>query len=140
VLKEVSKVHASGESSSNVSRIKQFETKESGREHSGKRKVEPSARKSSVDTVERKMKTKIAKREANGLSDTHSGDLIAAKPSGVFPTKSDDSEQGSVIDVAAANGSSPNSSSNDTPNRKQSALNFHIGSRLEAKDLGSEIW
>lgn len=136
MLKEKSKVHTSRERSKNASRVEQFEIKGSDRERSGKAKVEPSASKSSVNTMERKVKDKTAKRESNNLSD-----LKSASPSCVSPTKSDDSEQGSVSDVTATNGNSPNSNTNDAPNRKQeSALNFQIGARLEAKDLGSEIW
>lgn len=141
MLKEKCKVHTSGESSSNASRTEQFEIKGTDRERSGKGKVEPAASKSSVNTMERKIKVKIAKREAYSSSDTRSDDLIPANTSCVSPTKSDDSEQGSVSDVTATNGNSPNSNSNDTSSRKQeSALNFQIGTRLEAKDLGNEIW
>jgi hypothetical protein len=91
--------------------------------------------------MERKGKDKIVKKETSSSNDTSSSDVQSAKRSCVSPTKSDDSDQGSISDVIATNGSSPNSSSNGTSSRKQvSALNFQIGTRLEAKDLGNEMW
>jgi hypothetical protein len=136
MLKEKAKVPASGDKSSNASSTAQLEFKETGKECSGKGKIGSSASKSSVNTMERKVKDKLARRGANSSNDTCSGDLISVNPSCASSTKSDDSEQGSVSDVTAANGSN-----NDTGSRKQdSALNFQIGARLEAKDLGSEIW
>lgn len=136
MLKEKAKVPASGDKSSNASSTAQLEFKETGKECSVKGKIGSSASKSSVNTMERKVKDKLARRGANSSNDTCSGDLISVNPSCASSTKSDDSEQGSVSDVAAANGSN-----NDTGSRKQdSALNFQIGARLEAKDLGSEIW
>lgn len=94
-----------------------------------------------MDIVERKIKDKIAKKEMNISSDNHSAHLLSSNSTYESPTKSDDSEQGSVSDMTPTNGSSPTNSSNGTPSRRQaSALNFQIGTRLEAKDLGNEIW
>jgi uncharacterized protein with beta-barrel porin domain len=141
-LKEESKFQTSGESTSNASRSEPCNVKEADRKH-GKGKGEVSASRSSVNTMQRKAKCKNAKKETNTTisSDTHSGNLLTANSFSVSSTKSDDSEQGSVSDMTPANGSSPNSSSNSICSRKQaSALNFQIGTRLEAKDLGSEIW
>lgn len=142
-MKEESKFHPSGENSSNASNIEPCNIKEADRKLPGKGKGEVSASRSSVNTVERKTKSKIAKKDTNmeRSSDIHSGNLPMVNLSCVSSTKSDDSEQGSVSDMAPTNGSSPNSSSNSTSSRKQSsALNFQIGTRLEAKDLASEIW
>lgn len=142
-MKEESKFHSSGENSSNASHTEPCKIKEADRKLPGKGKGEVSASRSSVNTVERKTKSKIAKKDTNTdrSSDTHSGNLPMANLSSVSSTKSDDSEQGSVSDMTPTNGSSPNSSSNSTSSRKQSsALNFQIGTRLEAKDLASEIW
>ena len=140
-MKEDSKFQTSGEKSSNASSTESCTSKEAVRKLPGKGKGEVSASRSSVNTVERKTKHKRAKKETNSSSDIHSCNLSVANSSSVSSTKSDDSEQGSVSDMTPANGSSPNSSSNSTSGRKQaSALSFQIGIRLEAKDLGSEIW
>jgi hypothetical protein len=140
-LKGEARSQESGENSSNASHTVPPEIKEADRERSGKTKVGPSASKRSVDTMERKIKDKIDKKETNVSSDTHSGHLLSSNSSCVSPTKSDDSEQGSVSDTTPTNRSSPASSSNGTSSRRQaSALNFQIGTRLEAKDLGNEMW
>jgi hypothetical protein len=142
-VKEESKFHSSGENSSNASHTETCDIKEADRKPPGKGKGEVSASKSSVNTLERKTKSKSAKKDTNTdrSSDTHSGNLPMANLSCVSSTKSDDSEQGSVSDITPTNGSSPNSSNNSTSSRKQaSALNFQIGTRLEAKDLASEVW
>jgi hypothetical protein len=140
-LKEDAKSQASVEKNSNTSHMVPPEIKEADKEHSGKAKVGSFASKHSVDTMGRKTKDKIAEKETSSSSDTHSDHLLSSNPSCASPTKSDDSEQGSVSDMTPTNGSSPTSSSNDTSSRKQaSALNFQIGTRLEAKDLGNEMW
>ena len=142
-MKEESKFHTSGENSSTASHTEPCNVKEADRKLPGKGKGEVSVSRSSVNTVERKTKYKSAKKDTNTdrSSDTNSGNLPMANLSCVSSTKSDDSEQGSVSDVTPTNGSSPDSSSNSTSSRKQaSALNFQIGTRLEAKDPASEIW
>lgn len=140
-MKEETRSQASGEDSSNASHTVPTEIKEVDRDLSGKVKVGPSASKHSVDTMERKIKDKITKKEVNISSDNHSADLLFSNSTCESPTKSDDSEQGSVSDMTPTNGSSPTNSSNGTSSRRHaSALNFQIGTRLEAKDLGSEIW
>ncbi|XP_023708099.1 uncharacterized protein LOC111864808 isoform X3 [Cryptotermes secundus] len=138
--KEEARSQASRENSSNASQTVPPEIKEADRDLSGKTKVGSSTSKHSVVTVERKVKDKIAKKEMN-ISSDNAAHLLSSNSTCESPTKSDDSEQGSVSDMTPTNGSSPANSSNGTPSRRQSsALNFQIGNRLEAKDLGSEIW
>jgi hypothetical protein len=140
-LKEDAKSQISVENNTNTSHTAPTEIKEADKELSGKAKVGLSASKHSVDIMGRKTKDKIAEKETSSSSDTHSGHLLSSNPSCASPTKSDDSEQGSVSDMTPINGSSPTSSSNGTSSRKQaSTLNFQIGTRLEAKDLGNEMW
>jgi hypothetical protein len=106
-LKEEARYQESGENSSNASHTVPPEIKEADREPSGKAKVRPSASKHSMDTMERKIKDKIYKKETNISSDSHSGHLLSSNSSCVSPTKSDDSEQGSVSDMTPTNRSSP---------------------------------
>ena len=121
-MKESSKSHQSNDSKSN-----------------GMRKSEEKLKFSESNNVEN-MERKINNRNIKKENDNYSEDIPAPHPLYGSPTKSDDSEQGSISDLTATNGSSPVSSTNGTPSRKTSAVNFQIGTRLEAKDLGNEIW
>jgi hypothetical protein len=140
-LKEEVKTQASGENSSNTSQTASSEIKEAVGALLGKAKAGSSASKHSVDTIGEKIEDKIIKKETDISSDTRSGHLLSPNTSCVSPTKSEESEQSSVSDMTPINGSSPTSSTNGTSSRRQSsALNFQIGTRLEAKDLGNEMW
>jgi hypothetical protein len=140
-LKEEARPQASGEKNANTSHTIPSEVKEADKVFSGKMKVGSTVSKHSADTMERKTKDKIVEKETSSSSDSHSGHLLSPNSSCLSPTKSDESEQGSVSDMTPTNGNSPTSSSNGTSSRRQaSALSFQIGARLEAKDLGNEMW
>ncbi|KAJ4428393.1 hypothetical protein ANN_24413 [Periplaneta americana] len=164
-VKEEPKVQSSGENSAKNNAKEAIDSKDFDKESSRKVKdqlsetkttlktveikVEPknfvsnvekkSESKVSVSTVERKIKNKNVKKESNGTSATPTN-MTATNSTCSSPTKSEDSEQGSVSDLTP-NGSSPSDSNVGTPcKRPISALNFQIGTRLEAKDLGNEMW
>ncbi|PSN55980.1 hypothetical protein C0J52_02156 [Blattella germanica] len=70
------------------------------------------------------------KKDRNTKKDNESTttlDLSTSNPDYGSPSKSDDSEQGSISDLTATNGSSPVSSTNGASRRKMSNINFQIG-------------
>ena len=124
-VKDVRKPHKSADTSSNNG-IKKCEDK---------LKLEP-LDSSDIDSKELKPNIKKIKEEI----DKYPEDIMTPHSSYESPPKSDDSEHGSNCDLTSTNGNSPDSSTNGTSGRKTSNLNFQIGTRLEAKDLGNEIW